>query len=430
MTTTAPVPVLSSSATTSDPPAPAGAVARRWTVLEAVIAVHGVSLAAMLSADDPFPWPQIRAAAAVAVTAGGWWAVRRGAQRLRGGVLLGIGLMGLVIGGAIGVPHAVRTGVTVESGAGVAALATGILLTGAAIRVLTRGAWWRKVLAVPLGIGIAIGVVFPLTLATFVTNVPPLEAKDGTPADRGMAYEDVSLRTDDGVRLAAWYVPSTNGAAVVLLAGAGGVRSDEIDHAAVLARHGYGVLLVDVRGHGDSDGDAMLWGWHGAADVRAAVDHLAARPELAGGRIAAMGMSMGAEEAINAIGADARVHAVVAEGASGQGPADEGTDQSGIGGWVARYIDWTTTRAADLMTSAHRPPRLQDSIAQAAPRPVMIIAGGEEPVEIDAGHQFQATAPDSVELWIVPGAGHTKGLETVPVEWEQQVIGFLDRALV
>jgi uncharacterized protein len=447
MTTTAPPPVTVAAAPNApdaeieqnaphdphDPPAThsghPGHPGRRWTALEVVTAVHALAVAVVLAADDPVPWPQVRAAVAVAAVAGAGWALRHAGRRLRGNALLAAGLLGLIVGGAIGVPHAVRVGLTVESVAGIAAVATGLRLVGAGTRALTRGAWWRKALAVPAGILLGWGVVFPVALATFVTNVPPLEAKDTTPADLGMAYEDVTLRTDDGVRLAAWYVPSTNGAAVVLMAGAGGVRSDEVDHAAVLARHGYGVLLLDVRGHGDSDGDAMLWGWHGAADVRAAVDHLLGRPDVTGGRIAAMGMSMGAEEAIDAIGVDPRVRAVVAEGASGQGPGSEGADEAGLAGWLGSYFEWTTTSLTDLMTSADQPLKLRDSIAQAAPRPVMVIAGGEAPGEADAGRHFQAAAPDSVELWIVPGSGHTKGYETAPVEWEQRVIDFLDRSL-
>jgi hypothetical protein len=59
----------------------------------------------------------------------------------------------------------------------------------------------------------------------------------------------------------------------------------------------------------------------------------------------------------------------------------------------------------------------------------MVIAGGEEQVEIDAGAHFQAAAPASVELWIVPGSGHTKGFDTAPVEWERRVTEFLDRSL-
>ena len=62
------------------------------------------------------------------------------------------------------------------------------------------------------------------------------------------------------------------------------------------------------------------------------MDHLAGRPDVTDGRIAAMGMSMGAEEAIDAVGTDPRVRAVVAEGASGQGPTNEGTVEHGIGG--------------------------------------------------------------------------------------------------
>ena len=64
------------------------------------------------------------------------------------------------------------------------------------------------------------------------------------------------------------------------------------------------------------------------------------------------------------------------------------------------------------MTSAHRPAKLRDSIAHAAPRPVMLIAAGEAPQEIDAGHLFEAAAPASVELWVVPGSRHTKGYDT------------------
>ena len=119
--------------------------------------------------------------------------------------------------------------------------------------------------------------------------------------------------------------------------------------------------------------------------------------------------------------------AVVAEGASGQGPSDEGNRQ--VGGWASRWFSWVTTRTTDLMTSAHQPPQLRQSIVDAAPRPVMIIVGAEEPVEVTSGRHFQAAAPDRVELWVVPHSGHTQGYATAPREWEQRVTGFLDRAL-
>ncbi|WP_130511824.1 serine aminopeptidase domain-containing protein [Krasilnikovia cinnamomea] len=68
---------------------------------------------------------------------------------------------------------------------------------------------------------------------------------------------DVIMSTSDGARLSGWYVPVVNGAALVLRHGAGSTRTDTLPQAAVLARHGYGLLLVDARGHGHSGGRGM-----------------------------------------------------------------------------------------------------------------------------------------------------------------------------
>ena len=70
--------------------------------------------------------------------------------------------------------------------------------------------------------------------------------------------------------LSGWYVPSRNGAAVVLLHGAGSTRSAVLPHAVVLADDGFGVLLYDARGHGRSQGRAMDFGWYGDLGVAAA----------------------------------------------------------------------------------------------------------------------------------------------------------------
>ena len=134
--------------------------------------------------------------------------------------------------------------------------------------------------------------------------------------------------------LAGWYVPSANGAAVVLLHGAGSTRSDVLPQAAVLARAGFGVLLVDARGHGGSGGRAMDFGWHGDADIAAATDYLAARPDVDADRIGAVGMSMGGEEAIGATATNRLLRAVVAEGATARTAADEAwlSDRYGTAG--------------------------------------------------------------------------------------------------
>ncbi len=77
--------------------------------------------------------------------------------------------------------------------------------------------------------------------------------------DLGVAYEDVTFTTSDGLELEGWYVPSRNGAAVIAFPGRNGPQKQ----TRMLARHGYGVLLFDRRGEGRSEGDPNSWGWGG-----------------------------------------------------------------------------------------------------------------------------------------------------------------------
>ena len=216
-----------------------------------------------------------------------------------------------------------------------------------------RRPWW--VVALPALLVAAYAVLW--TVGQGVAASYPAHPADGsrTPSDVGLRFEPATVPTADGADLAAWWVPSGNGAAVVLLHGAGSTRTAVLDQAAVLGSHGYGVLLLDARGHGDSGGRGMDLGWYGEHDVAAALDFLAIRPEVAADRVGVVGLSMGGEEAIG--------------------------------------------------------------------------AAGEVDTERLAAQRLQEAAPDVVEVWTVPGAGHTQGLRTRPDAWERRVVGFLDEAL-
>jgi dienelactone hydrolase len=96
-----------------------------------------------------------------------------------------------------------------------------------------------------------------------------------------------------------------------------------LDEAAVLVRHGFGVLLIDARGHGDSGGRAMDFGWHGDSVIAAATGYLARRPDVDPKRLGVVGMSMGGEEALGASTTNELIRAVVAEGATARSAADE-----------------------------------------------------------------------------------------------------------
>jgi pimeloyl-ACP methyl ester carboxylesterase len=199
----------------------------------------------------------------------------------------------------------------------------------------------------------------------------------------------------------------------------------------VLARNGYGVVLFDARGHGDSGGRAMDFGWYGDDDVAAAVSFLQQRPDVDPPRIGAVGLSMGGEEVVGAAAAIPAIRAVVAEGATGRVAADKVwmSDVYGGRGWIQERIESITYGFTDLLTAADPPIALHDAVAVSAPRPVLLIAAGNVADEGDAARFIRSASPSTVEIWDVPGSGHTDGLETHPDEWEQRVVGFLTEHL-
>jgi hypothetical protein len=141
---------------------------------------------------------------------------------------------------------------------------------------------------------------------------------------------------------------------------------------------------------------------------------------------------MGAEEAIGAAAADARVAAVVAEGATARTDADKAwfADAFGLRGRLQLGLEWLQYRVTDLLTAAAPPTPLAEAAGAAAPRPVMLVAAGAVADEARSAEHLRAASPGNVTLWVVPGAGHTRGLATDPSGWEERVVGFLDRALI
>lgn len=358
-------------------------------------------------------------------------ATRRGVTCLA----LAAGLVLLAVGVGTGPRHYAESGLTAPAVWGFALLAVGLVgAVWAAVVLLrsTRRRWW--VVTVPL---LLLGTYMSLwTIGQAVAAAyPPRPELDGrTPADAGLTYRDVAFASSDGVRLEGWYVPSRNGAAVALLHGAGSTRSGVLDQAAVLAGHGYGVLLYDARGHGDSAGRGMDFGWYGEQDAAGAVDFLDDLPDVSPGRIGLVGLSMGGEQAIGAAGVDDRVAAVVAEGATNRTADDKGyLSAYGARGEVQQWIDHLTYGVTDLLTDAPDPASLRHAVDTATgrsdPTSFLLVAAGRVETETLAA-DFISGDNAAVEVWTVPDAGHIRGLRTAPEDWERRVVGFLDRALL
>ena len=396
--------------------------------------IQGIALAAIVMWDGAALWRIARVIGVLGVTAVVVW--RQRPERSGSASLftsLAWGAVGVSVGVGIGVVHVVKAGASVYAALALVCLLTGLVATGRAfvgLVALLKG--WRRLIAVPAAAVALILVYYPLSVALLATNTPRVDIGVALPTDRGLAFEDVTFPTPDGVELSGWFMPGKNGAAVVLLHGGGGGsnRTAVLAHAKVLVDHGYSVLAFDARGHGRSGGDGMDWGWYGDLDIAGALHFLESRDGVDPSRIAAVGLSMGGEEAITAAASDLRIKAVVAEGATNRVLADDDAFlPTHPGRWVNIAADLIKYGVADWISGARPPMALTSAVVAIAPRPVLLISAGTVADEGRAAVTFEAAAPHSVEVWNVKGAGHTSGLTTSPTEWEYRVVGFLDRAI-
>jgi fermentation-respiration switch protein FrsA (DUF1100 family) len=88
-----------------------------------------------------------------------------------------------------------------------------------------------------------------------------------TPADAGMRYEDVSLVSDDGVRLHGWFIYGESERALLFFHGNAGNISHRLDSVRQFIDLGFSVFIIDYRGYGKSEGKPTEPGLYRDADA-------------------------------------------------------------------------------------------------------------------------------------------------------------------
>lgn len=152
-------------------------------------------------------------------------------------------------------------------------------------------------LASVLGLGAAVYVGLGLYLYVFQAGYvyfPDLPSRqvDATPADIGLAFDAVMLRTADGETLAGWFIPAPAARGTLLyLHGNGGNIGHRLDQIEVFHRLGLNVFIIDYRGYGASSGKPSEQGTY--QDALAAWNWLMQEKRVAPERIVLFGESLG-----------------------------------------------------------------------------------------------------------------------------------------
>lgn len=245
-------------------------------------------------------------------------------------------------------------------------------------------------------------------------------------------YRDVALRTSDGLTLRGWYFATAGDRAAIVVHGkdsnriAGENRTAE-KIADFLIAAGYDVLLFDLRGHGESDGDRFSLGYQERRDVAAAIEYvtgLGVRED----RIALIGISMGAGTVLQTLLLHPDVGAVVADSsyADARTIVHENLEQvAGVPGWFTPGVLLFSNIVFGLDGDQVRP---IDVVRAHPDRPILFIhCDADELIALHHPRELlAASASKASELWIATGCQHSWAFNKHPVEYQARLMAFLD----
>ncbi len=248
-------------------------------------------------------------------------------------------------------------------------------------------------------------------------------------------FEAVSLTARlDAVPLTAWYGRGRGAAgAVILVHGRDAVRGDELrgstfDLACDLMDAGLSVLMIDLRGHGESGAARLTFGVHERRDVLGAVDYLLSAG-YERGTIGVLGASMGGVSVIGAAAAEPAIGAVISDSAfldladvlDRQFTRLTRLPRCFLPGAlaVARWLTGVRLLSIDIA----------GEMSALASRPTLVIHGKGDPF-IPVSHAARLAGIAGASLWVTPATRHVGSYGVAPEEYRRRVVGFLRRHLI
>lgn len=245
------------------------------------------------------------------------------------------------------------------------------------------------------------------------------------------------LVANDGVHLAAWYIPAernpASAATVILAHDYARNKSDMLEWAEPLHAD-YNLVLFDFRNHGQSGAAATTIGLTEQRDLEAVIDWAVSARNAS--QIAVLGVSMGGAAAVNEARTDDRVDALILDSthATAANALQARLERSGLP--LSVPAAWSILMGGLLRTgqdlSAVDPVQAVERYGSGG-RPVLIVsAGRDDEIGVNDAEDLlvaaQAGGAD-VELQVCPDAGHAASHTTCADDYLSWVGRFLESRL-
>jgi uncharacterized protein len=236
---------------------------------------------------------------------------------------------------------------------------------------------------------------------------------------------DAVLRACDAIDVRGWYFPSRNSAAVVLAHGSGADRTQLAPEARALVEEGFGVLAIDLPGHGESDG-GVTFGRCEIAALQRAADFLSSMPEVDSRRIGGMGVSIGSSLLAVAAARDPRFRSVVLVAPFGDSEEQtrlEYASAGALGQWAALLVDRYYMRDGPL--------RPVDAVRGFGGRALLVVAAADDAVvPLALSKEVYDAADAKKSLFVLPSGGHANIDLLVTGECGRRIADFFRETLV
>ncbi|MEW6732952.1 MAG: MFS transporter [Acidobacteriota bacterium] len=289
--------------------------------------------------------------------------------------------------------------------------------------------WLYRIAGAVVVLALVVCLILPWLASFLLTKAwtrPDERARHDTPAALGAEYKEVSFTSVDGNRLSGWYLPSrSEHITIVMSHGLFRSRYEMLERGVALWQLGYGVLLYDLRRHGNSPAEFSTLGFAERKDVLAAANF--ARTQAPTNKIVLMGVSMGAAATLLAAAETTDIMAVISE-SSFLSFTDVVYHHMTLGKIpvfpFAPLLVWIT---ASRMSFSPADFNIQAAVGKIS-RPILFIGGGNDvrmPNERVLEPLYEtATHPLKAKL-VVPDARHGQAYGKDPVAYQQAVQNFL-----
>lgn len=270
--------------------------------------------------------------------------------------------------------------------------------------------------------GGAILIGIPLAFAHVMTRT----YRSDVSAHPAKGYEALTL-TSESLHLRAWlHRGHPEKPAFVIVHGLGDNLESYQEHARPFVELGHSVILVDLRGHGGSEGSRTTLGGRERADVRAAMHHLR-DAGLADSGIALMGHSMGAVAVLLAAVDEPDVRAVIVEA-----PYDNYRNTVAHHARILCHLpSWVPIIPLSIFAAEHLADFDADDIdcVAAAKRiraPLLAIVDGDDPrMPEPVVRRIVEAHGGPHRLWVATRVDHVGAINHP--DWKKVVLGFLEQ---